>query len=35
MEGDQRLEREIEGMNLTKLHYMHIWKDHNKTPLYN
>jgi hypothetical protein len=27
--------REIEGMNLIEVYFMHIWKYHNETPLYN
>jgi hypothetical protein len=30
-----REERVIEGVNLIKVHYMHAWKYHNETPLYN
>jgi hypothetical protein len=25
----------IKGANLIKVHYMHVWKYHNETPLYN
>jgi hypothetical protein len=27
--------RVTEGMNMIKVHYIHVWKYHNKTPLYN
>jgi hypothetical protein len=28
-------ERVIEGVDMIKIHYMHEWKYHNKTPLIN
>jgi hypothetical protein len=27
--------RMMVGVNLTKVHYRHIWKGHNECPLYN
>jgi hypothetical protein len=28
-------EKKIVGVNLIKVHYKHVWKYHNETPLYN
>jgi hypothetical protein len=33
--GDGGQERSIEGLNSIKAHYMHVWKRHNETLLYN
>jgi hypothetical protein len=32
---ERGIKRVIEGVNMIKVHYMHIWKCHNETPLYN
>jgi hypothetical protein len=28
-------ERVVKGVNLIKVHYMHVWEYHNDMPLYN
>jgi hypothetical protein len=33
-QGERKI-REDEGVNMIKVHYMHVWKYHNKTSLYN
>jgi hypothetical protein len=33
-QGERRI-REDKGVNMIKEHYMHVWKYHNKTSLYN
>jgi hypothetical protein len=35
LERGERVERIIEGINLIKVYYMHVWKYHIETPLYN
>jgi hypothetical protein len=35
LKGDKWLERAIEGVNLIKVHYIHVWKYHNESSWYN
>jgi hypothetical protein len=30
-----KIRRIIQEVNLINAHYMHVWKDHNETPLHN